>query len=394
MRRLTLRGERSRGWRSLMSLMVVFALVAAACGGDDDDAGDEPETTEAAAETTAAPATTEAAETEVEPDPTTTVVAVEEATGLQAVCDAGAEEGGFTYWATIEPDNFSRIIEPFEARYPEIEIEFLSIREEDGAAQILTALSAGQEITEPDLFYGSQDGLFPIIDRGLIDTEYDWTQVDVGEEMIHPSNMVRLFVVGLGIAYNTDLATPEDLPSTWEELISDEYAQQLVVDPRGNPYDLLSIAWGEEFTLDYVQRLKDTVDPIVIRGGTAGMTEVIAGGAMMTSSGRADSNGELQADGAPIEMHYMSDLVPVRILYNGLLDGAPNQNAAACFAGWLATDEGKEAFESVEFKANEFPPRGVPEGVPLVFVDSADDAEQANATNVQLPDIIGPEREG
>jgi len=350
-----------------MALLAV-SLLAAACGDSDDDT------------TTAAPATTAAAGTDAPA-----------ATGLEAVCAAGQEEGTFTYWATIEPDNFARIIAPFEARYPGIEIEFLSIREEDGSAQILTAIAAGQDI-EPDLLYGSQDGLFPIISRDLIDTDYDWTTVGAEPAMIHETNMIRLFAVGLGIAYNTNLGTPADLPATWEEMVDTKYAKNLVVDPRGNPFDLLAIAWGEEQTLDYVTRLAATVEPIVIRGGTAGMTEVLSGGALMTSSGRADSNAELQADGAPIEMHYM-DVVPIRILYNGLVKGAANPNAAACFAGWLATDEGSASFESVEFKANVYPPAGVPDTAQLVFVDSAEDAENANATGQLIQEIIAPDFE-
>ena len=370
----------TRRWR-LTGLLMAAVMVFAACGGTTADT-----TAETTAETTP-PATT--AEPAIDTTTSTAAIAVEEATGLQAICDAGVAEGTFTYWATIEPDNFARIIEPFNARYPGIDIEFLSIREEDGAQQMITSIAAGNPVTEPDLFYGSQDGLFPLIERDLFDTEYDWTQVDVNDDMIHPSNMVRLFVVGLGLAYNPTLGTPEDLPSTWEELVDEKYREDLVIDPRGNPFDLLSIAWGEDFAVDYATRLKATVDPILIRGGTAGMTEVLAGGALMTASGRADSNAELQASGAPIEMHYMTDLVPVRILFNAMVKGAPHPNAAACFAGWLATDEGKAAFESVEFKANEFPPRGVPAGTPLVFVDSASDAETANATNVRLGEILG-----
>ena len=110
----------------------------------------------------------------------------------------------------------------------------------------------------------------------------------------------------------------------------------------------------------------------------------------MTSSGRADSNAELQADGAPIEMHYM-DLVPLRVLYNGLVKDAAHPNAAACFAGWLASDEGKNSFESVEFKANDFPPAGVPDGADFVFVDSAQDAEDANAAGQKIQEIIAPD---
>ena len=153
---------------------------------------------------------------------------------------------------------------------------------------------------------------------------------------------------------------------------------------------MLFRSWGEAATLDYVARLSETVDPIIIRGGTAGMTEVLSGGALMTSSGRADSNAELQAAGAPIEMHYM-DLVPLRVLYNGLVKDADHPNAAACFAGWLASDEGKNSFESVEFKANDFPPAGVPDGADFVFVDSAQDAEVANAAGKKIQEIIAPD---
>ena len=273
--------NKKRGARSLGVLFIALALVAAACGDSDDDADTTPTT--AAVTTTAGPAGT------------TATTAAPGLTGLEAVCAAGAEEGSFNYWATIEPDNFNRIVAPFEDRYPDIDIDFLSLREEDGAQRVLTNIAAGVTEVEPDLFYGSQDGLFPIIDRNLFDSDYDWSQVDINPDMFHETNMVRLFVVGLGLAYNTNLGGPADLPNTWEELIDAKYEGNLVVDPRGNPYDLLSILWGEEFTLDYVQRLKDTVDPIIIRGGTAGMTEVIIGGALMTSSGRADSKSLISA---------------------------------------------------------------------------------------------------
>lgn len=371
---------RHRRRKALIILVVVFALVAAACGDDDDPVDQTTTTTAATTTTTAGPTTTPG------PTTTTTVVSIEEAEGLAAVCEAGAAEGSFTYWATLEPDNFNRIRAPFLLRYPDIVIDFLNIREEDAAQRILTAISAGQD-PEPDLIYGSQDGLFPIISRDLIDTTYDWGEVDVGPEMVHPTNMVRLFVVGLGIAYNVNNITPADLPATWEDLIDPQYANQVVVDPRGNPFDLLSIAWGEEQTLDYMTRFKDVVEPIIIRGGTAGMLEVAAGAAFMTTSGRADSNAEQQAAGAPLEMHYM-DFVPIRVLYNGLIAGTNSPNAAACFAGWLATDEGKAAFETVEYKANEFPPEGVPASSTIVSVDSAEDAENANTVGALVADIL------
>ena len=365
-----MRMRHKRGLKPFAIALVVMALVAASCGDSDDET------------TTAAPDTTAGATT-----------AAPAATGLDAVCEMGAAEGGFTYWATIEVDNFARIIEPFETRYPDVNIDFLSIREEDGAAQILTEVSAGAQPT-PDMVYGSQDGLTPLLSRDLIDASFDWSQAGIGDDLLlQPENMVRIFQVAFGLAYNTNLGSPEDLPQTWEELVDSKWAGNVVTDPRGNPFHLLLTEWSEEEVLDYATRFAAESEPILIRGGTAGMTEVLSGGALMTTSGRADSNLELQADGAPIDMHYL-DIVPVRVLYNGLVTGADNPMAAACFAGWLATDEGKASFESVEFKSNEDPPVGVPEGAILAKVTSPEQAQAINDIQQRIQEIIAPDFEG
>ena len=79
---------------------------------------------------------------------------------------------------------------------------------------------------------------------------------------------------------------------------------------------------------------------------------------------------------------------------NALITGAENPNAAACFAGWLATDEGKASFESVEYKSNEFPPAGVPEGAILARVTSPEQAQAINEIQQRIQEIIAPDFEG
>lgn len=366
---------------SIVMLMAVLALVASACGSDDDSAATA---TTVATTTTVAATTTTTGDTP--PATTTTVIAIEEATGLAAVCELGQQEGKFIYWATIEPDNFLRIIVPFTERYPGIEIEQRNTQTEDAVQIILTQIAAGQD-PEPDVVYGSLDNFPPLFDRDLVDMEYDWTTVDVSDDLINETNMVRVLITGLGLAYNTDISTPADLPETWEALIDEQYAKDLVVDPRGNPFGLLSLVWGLDATLDYVTRLVETVDPIIIKGGTAGMTEIIAGGALMTSSGRSDSEAELQSEGAPIAMHY-TDVIPVKINFNGLMVGAKNPNAAGCFVGWLATDEGKESFETVEFKSNVFPLPGAPVDAEVATIKTPEDAVAVSEAQALIADIL------
>ena len=216
-----MRKRKRRSLRPYAIALVALTMVAASCGDDDDGA------TTTAAPTTTAAATTTAGATTQPPA----------ATGLEATCAAGAEEGSFTYWATIEPDNFARIVAPFEARYPDIEIDFLSIREEDGAGQILTEVAAGAQPT-PDMVYGSQDGLFPLTSRDLIDTQFDWVAAGIPEDLIlTENNMVRIFLVAFGLAYNTNLGSPEDLPQTWEELVDSKWAGNVVTDEAQQPID-------------------------------------------------------------------------------------------------------------------------------------------------------------
>lgn len=359
----------------------------AACGGGE-------------AETATSTATPGGAEPTAEGEATGTAAAgTPEATGtgpggteaaagdLDEVCAQGAEEGSFTYWATFEPDNFNRIYEAFSAAHSGIEVDFLPLRPQEAVQRVLTASSAGQAI-EPDLVNGNIDALLPLVDRDLIDAEVDWTSLGVTEDLVHPSGTVRIYRVPNGLAYNTDTTSPEDLPNTWEELIDEQYARDVVVDPRGNPFTTLAIEWGAEETLDYVNRLAETVDPIVIEGGTAGMTAVVSGEALISTGGRADSNAELQQQGAPIDIKYL-DVVPTQDFYHALLADAESPNAALCFAGWLASPEGTAVHEEVEFKANETVPPGAPEDAVVVSIETPEDAELAADLAEQIGGIFG-----
>lgn len=336
-------------------MAVGLAVLAAACGGGDDGGA------AAAGGDQGAGAGS----------PTAAAVA---GGGLEATCEAGAEEGGFTYWATFEPDNFDRIEAAFAETYPGIDVELLPLRPEETVQRILTAVSAGQPV-EPDLVNGNIEALLPLVDRDVIDTEVDWSDVgDIAEDLHHPDyNMVRIYRVANGLAYNTETTDPADLPDTWEELVDERWAGDVVVDPRGNPFTNLGTVWGEEETVDYVQRLDEVVDPIVIEGGTAGMQAVISGEAMISTGGRADTNSELQAQGAPIDVKYL-DIVPVQEYYQMLMVDSDAPNAAACFTGWLVSEEGSAVHEEVEGKPNATVPPQVPQDAEIAQIATAEEA--------------------
>ncbi len=340
--------------RAAVAAPLAAMLLLSACGGTEEEAAPDPAPAPAPAPAPEAP--------------------VEEVAGLDEICAAGAEEGSFTYWATFADENFAAINEVFAATYPGITIDFLALRSDEIVQRVITASSANQEIGV-DLANGDLDELKAMFDRGLTDTEIDWSALGVADDLIHSTNMVRIYRVPLGIAYNSSITSPDDLPNTWFELADEKYRGEFIVDPRGNPFSQLSLGWGEEETLAYVERLKG-FDPVVIKGGTAGMLEVVAGNYLITTGGRDDSRAELQADGAPIEIKFL-DVIPTTDFYNVLFKDSDSPNAAACFAGWLMTEEGQAIHTEVEFKANESVPPSAPAGAVIVSIESAEDADAA-----------------
>jgi ABC-type Fe3+ transport system substrate-binding protein len=300
---------------------------------------------------------------------------------LAAVCEAGTQEGSLVYWNNLsEPDP---IFAAFNAAYPGITIESTQLRPDESAQRVLTEASVGK--VSADLIYGGLDVFQPVLAAELINQQIGWESLGAAPDTIN-SGMVRIYRVAGGLGYNTDKFTADQIPSTWEELIDAKWEGQVVVDPRGRPFDQLSLStkWGKDATIDYVNRLKSTVKPVVIEGGTAGMVAVASGEYAITTGGRSAETLEQQAEGAPIDIKYL-DIIPTLDAYHAVLNDATHPNAAACWVAWIAT-AGKTVHDESEFKSNETVPSSAPAGAEILAIDDPDKADAVG----EMSDLIGP----
>jgi iron(III) transport system substrate-binding protein len=343
-----------RRWmRNRLLLAAAVALLAAACSSGDDGggAGNQP--------------------------------AAAAGGGIDEVCAAAANEGKLVYWNNLE--NPDPIFEAFNEAYPDIEIESLQLRPDDSAQRVLAEHAAGRKVSA-DIIYGGQDVFGSVISEGLIDTTIDWKTLGIADDLVTDSNMVRIYRVAAGLAFNTDKTSAEQLPNTWDELIDAKWAGQVIVDPRGRPFDQLSLIWGEEKALDYVQRLKDIVKPVVIEGGTAGLVAVAGGEALITTGGRSAEVQEQKAKGAPIEIKYL-DIVPTLDAYHAVLKDAPHPNAARCWTAWTAT-AGAAIHQESEIKTNETTPPNTPAGAEISAIDTPEKATQVADMSKKVGDLL------
>lgn len=303
------------------------------------------------------------------------------AASYEEACEAGAEEGSLVHWHN-HSDGINDVYAAFNEEHPDITVEGLEMTPDDAAQRVLTEVGAGRDVSV-DIIAGQADVFQEIINQDLQNTDIDWVANGVPEDLVHDTNMVRIHRIAIGLGYNTESLSPEDLPNTWEELIDEQWLGEVVVDPRGRPFDQLSLVWGEDEALDYVQRLHDVVQPLVIEGGTDGLLAVAGGEAEITTGGRTAETLEQQAEGAPLELKFL-DFVPTIDNYNLVLADAPHPNAALCYALWFSAHGGQEVYNEAEFKSNDTIPAGAPEGAEIVTVETLEEAEQVSAIGREM----------
>ena len=296
-----------------------------------------------------------------------------------AICDAAKAEGKLVYWSNFA--NPDPIMAAFSAVYPGITIEPLSNHPDDFAQALLTELAAGRK-PSADIMYGELNVLAPIFDVKGSDESIDWQALGVADDIISKSgNVVRLYRVAGGIVYNTNKHKPEDLPATWAGLLDQKYDSQIVVDPRGRPFDQLALIWGHDQAVEYAKQLQ-ALKPIVIKGGTAGMLAVASEQAAVTTGGRSAETLEQQSKGAPLAIKYL-DVITTLDTYNMVPKDAPHPNAAKCMVAWLATD-GQKIHDESEFKSNSTIPTGAPADAQYAEVKDSADADKVKAVGEEI----------
>lgn len=302
---------------------------------------------------------------------------------LADVCALGTTEGKLVHWHN-HSEEFAKVVEAFNAKYPDIEVELLELSPDEAAQRILTEVAANRK-PSADLLAGGLDTTKPLIDRGEIDVETDWAELGVPEDVIDASGIIRIHRIAVGLGYNTDKLKAEDLPNTWEELIDAKWAGRVIVDPRGRPFDSIALAWGKDKALDYVQRLKDIAKPLVLEGGTAGLVAVAGGEADITTGGRSAETLEQQAEGAPLAIKYL-DVVTTIDNYNMVVKNGEHPNAARCFSAWFSID-GQKIYNEVEFKTNDTVPPDAPAGATIVTIQSPEQADEVKSIGKEMGKI-------
>lgn len=235
----------------------------------------------------------------------------------------------------------------FGKRFPGIQVKWT----EDLSAptKVVAEYRAGRHAV--DVFVFSLGGLVPLAERNILGPN-DWAlfgsppaNVFFNGNAAATHNLVFTFV------YNADLVKDADLPKRWEDLLDPRWKGKLVASEFLLPRLLgfLALEWGEEKTAEFARGLRDRANILVTR---APIDAFLKSGERVATVGNLVSNAFIwKSKGVPTGWVPLSPTGAVQFAVSPLAK-APHPNAAKLLAGWMTTDEAKEARERLRFDAD------------------------------------------
>jgi iron(III) transport system substrate-binding protein len=308
----------------------------------------------------------------------------------QAACDTASKDGGgLNYWTSTDPEIFKQELAPFNAKYPNIKVNYTSLRPSDQVQRIVAEVQANHSL-DVDAIAGDLPSYAPLFDQKLIQP-VDWTKLGEPADIqfqLKGYTTIRTYREVLGLGYNTTKVQESELPSTWDQLVDSKWSGKVIVDPRGIYLSGLALGMGQDKAISWFKDLLKTDKPMIVKGATASMEKVISGEATLTTSSHDAEAAEQQGKGAPVGIKFL-DIVPTQDWYAVVLKGAKHPAAAACFFSWWTGTEGQAQQLKYEFKTNKTTPDGLPAGAKLVAINNPDQATLATDVATQYAKLMG-----
>jgi iron(III) transport system substrate-binding protein len=270
--------------------------------------------------------------------------------------DGAIKEGAVSILGEWTQKQFATLSAPFKERYPAIKITYneattinqravaplVAFKQHQYIADIITGFGgAAPEFKEASaledvsMLPGFRNQL-----EGANDPEGKWAAI-----------RLRYWCMG----YNTKLVKKEDLPATWDDLLTNKIWQNgnLAIGNRPQLWLLMlrSVKTGE-WTEDYAKTLFTVVKPQFRNEGMSALIGLLASGEFRAAIPvAADSIKEFSKSGAPVGWH-CPEPVPYAATQIGILSGNPHPNAARVWTNWMLSREAQLA----QFVADSGPP--------------------------------------
>lgn len=262
---------------------------------------------------------------------------------------AGAEEEGTVVWYTSYVKVIAdQLVAAFEEKYPGVTVEYSIATDQATGTRVITEYQAGLQAVDVITVSGTTPAIIEAIGvqawQSPAMDEYPVGEFgrDADNRFVAVTKYPRTF------AYNTNLVSPDEVPTEWEDLLAPRWKDSLVISTShsmgpmiiGGLIDL----WGRDRALEYIDKLGQQGIAVLPVAATAIASQVAAGEYDACYCAIHHIKG-LQADGAPVAYSVLGDTLFAPVQTVQLAPNPPHPHAALLFADFIISAEGGAAVQ-------------------------------------------------
>ncbi len=271
-----------------------------------------------------------------------------------AVSDDNAVSAEETLEGTIEfytsqPDaDASALVEAFNEVYPDVTVNIFR----SGTEEVIGKINAEQQAgaIQADVLLVADAVTFESLAADDLLLSYESTELEgipeefIGDDYLYYGTKVMATIV----AYNTD--NVDEAPTSWEVLVSDEAAGSVIMPSpaySGAAAYNAGVFTRNDFGWEFYEDLQAN-DTTIVQGNGGALQEVVAGQkdyAMVVDFIVANA----KAEGAPVELVYPEEGVPVITEPIGIMAATDNEEASQAFIDFVLSVEGQELAQSLGY---------------------------------------------
>lgn len=257
-------------------------------------------------------------------------------------------EGSIEFY-TSQPDaDASALVEAFNEVYPDVTVNIFR----SGTEEVIGKINAEQQAgaIQADVLLVADAVTFESLAADDLLLPYESSESEgipeefIGEDYLYYGTKVMATI----IAYNTD--NVEEAPTSWDVLVSEEAAGKVIMPSpaySGAAAYNAGVFSRNDFGWEFYEELHAN-DTTVVQGNGGALQEVVAGQkdyAMVVDFIVANA----KAEGAPVELVYPEEGVPVITEPIGIMAGTDNEAAAQAFVDFVLSAEGQELAQSLGY---------------------------------------------
>jgi iron(III) transport system substrate-binding protein len=300
--------------------------------------------------------------------------------GPPELIEAAKKEGSLVFYTANFAEVEQEVIKAFNKRFPFITVEMVRAPGGQLITRVKTEAAAGK--LAADIVDHSDRGLMLEIADQFQDYAPPNAADYITDVLISPKLWPRA-TIGWSIGYNTELV--KNPPKSWMDLTKPEYSGQIgeVIGPSGGTTWTRIMFERQVLGEDYWQ--KQAATKVTLYPSGAPCSDALVRGEVAIAPLLYNIIWTKKHDGAPVEIFFPPEGVPINPYASGIPKSAPHPNAAKLFMNWNLSEEGqtfmiKELGNLTSLKTPPAYPEGYDPKVVKVWVPNFEQYQKLHAT--------------